>query len=286
MVRTIGLVLKPAALEALEALGVVRALVPAGRLLVEDNGHLAMDTLPAGVELVSGSVLEREAELVIVLGGDGTLIHAASLLREKVIPILGVNLGHVGFLTDCARDELPAVLPKALANALPHLDRMRLDVSVRRDGSEMAARRILNDVTVTPPGRARLAHYRITHGGELVTTLRADGVIVATPTGSTAYSLAAGGSILSPGLHAILITPVCPHSLTQRPIVVDPTREVSITLESGLPVCVAMDGGTCVELAPGDVVSVRVAPVRTRLLAVPWRGYFQTLRAKLGWGDG
>lgn len=285
MEPTIGLVLKPGAKEALEALAVVQHEVPKARLLVEKEGHHALDPVPKGVEPVDNWAFETTSDMVLVLGGDGTLIHAAALLQKRLVPILGVNLGRIGFLTDVTREELTEILPLALQGALPFLDRQRLDLEVWRGEHCLAKGRVLNDAVVHPAGLARIARYKITCGGTLVTTLRSDGVIVSTPTGSTAYSMAAGGSILAPGLQAIAITPICPQALTQRPLVVASTDEIRISLESDNDVFVSFDGQSGVEMQKDDVMKAQIAPLGVRLYASPKRDYFRTLREKLGWGE-
>ncbi len=286
MKQTIGLVLKRNAPEALESLSVARSAAPGARFLVEAEGYHALDQVPAGVEAVDAATIERSADLLLVLGGDGTLIHGASLLRARVVPILGVNLGTIGFLTDVTREELPQMLPKALAGELPYIDRMRLDVRICRDGEILATGRVLNDAVVNQLGLARIAQYEIEVGCQLVTILRGDGVIISTPTGSTAYSMAAGGSILAPGINAIAITPICPHALTQRPIVVGPDHEISVELVSDSDVMASFDGQSGHEVRRGDVMGVRTAAVPTRLYQSPSRDYFETLRTKLRWGEG
>ncbi|OGQ91097.1 MAG: hypothetical protein A2289_05355 [Deltaproteobacteria bacterium RIFOXYA12_FULL_58_15] len=282
---TIGLVLKGNAPEALISLAVAQRAVPNAVFLVEAQGHHSLSPLPKGVEAVDPATIEREAELILVLGGDGTLIHAASILQNKIVPILGVNLGHIGFLTDVTRDELEEMLPRALNGELPYVDRLRLDVAVCRGSEILIAGRVLNDAVVNQLGLARIAQYRISFGEELVTTLRADGVIIATPTGSTAYSMAAGGSILTPGLNGVAITPICAHALTQRPLVVSPDKPITVALESDSDVMASFDGQSGHEVRQGDVMTVRAAPIPTRLYSSPKRYYFQTLRAKLRWGE-
>jgi NAD+ kinase len=288
MTRVIGAVLKPGAPEALAALRQLHALAPEARLLVEREGHHAVSGVDdvRGVEAVDATTFAAQVELVVVLGGDGTLIHAASLLESRVVPILGVNLGHIGFLTEVARDEIARAFPLALRGELPFEDRMRLDVEVRRDGKQLLSSRILNDAVLSPRALARIATYRVSFKGETVTTIRGDGVIISTPTGSTAYALAAGGSILAPALRAVAITPICPHQLTQRPLIVDPSADLIVTLDSDSPVYCTLDGQAGSDFRQGDVMVIRPAPVPTRLVSVPWRSYFQMLRAKLRWGDG
>ncbi|MEO1481684.1 MAG: NAD(+)/NADH kinase [Myxococcota bacterium] len=278
---TLGVVLKrqhPSAGEAFEH--VRRSVADARFVTVEPD-----DTpLPDGIERVSQEEFAR-SDLVVVLGGDGTLIHAASLLPDVAVPIVAANLGRLGFMAAFSVEELSQVLPAALGSRLPHVDRIRLDAKVVRDGVVLVERRVLNDAALTPTNMARLSEYRIERGDKLVTSLRGDGVVVATPTGSTAYSMAAGGSILAPGLNAIAITPVSPHSLTQRPLVVTTELPIRIFVAGTREVFATLDGQTGVEAQPGAYLEVMIAPVPVRLLQHPSRDYFQTLREKLGWGE-
>ncbi|MCK5689311.1 NAD(+)/NADH kinase, partial [Myxococcota bacterium] len=276
---------KPGVAEALSALREAVNLIPDARFLIENAGHHALPSCPDRVEPVSPEVLEQESDVVLVLGGDGTLIHAASILQNRLVPILGVNLGFIGFMTEVTLDELEKVLPRAIEGSLPYVDRMRLDVEIWRDGQKLIESRVLNDAVLSPSALARIARYRIALDGEQVTTMRADGVIIATPTGSTAYSMAAGGPILTPGLSAIAVTPICPHALTQRPLVVQPLGDLRLTIDSESPVYATLDGQQGIEFRAGDSMIIREAAVPARLLGVPWRNYFQTLRTKLNWGD-
>ncbi len=290
--KTLGVVLKPGMRETMDTLRSVQNAVGGLRIVAEAHGHHAPDQVAEAafkamnVELLDVDAFEREVDLVLALGGDGTLIHAASLLQDRLVPILGTNMGHIGFLTEVTREELLDVLPRALAGALPHSDRMRLDVLVRHDTDVVLQRRILNDAVIAMRSLARIATFRITANGMLVTTIRGDGVIFSTPTGSTAYALASGGPIISPQLEAIAITPIAPHQLTQRPLVIPPDTEVVVTLDSDSTVFASLDGHTGVEMSRGDAMVVRRAPVPSRLLSAPWRNYFQTLRTKLRWGEG
>jgi NAD+ kinase len=285
MITTIGVVLKPGVTEAVAGLEKLRALAADARFLVEATGHHALAKVPKGVEAVDARTFEHEAGLVVVLGGDGTLIHAASLLQERVVPILGINLGRIGLLTEATRDDFASAFARAREGALPHSDRLRLEAELRRGGATVLSQRILNDAVVAQLALARIAVYRVMREDELVTVIRGDGVIVSTPTGSTAYSLAAGGSILSPELEAVAITPICPHALTQRAVVLRPQGEITICLESDSTVFATLDGQVGHEFKRGDTLVVRPSPVPTRLLTVPGRSYFQTLRQKLRWGE-
>lgn len=282
----VGVVVKRNVKEALEALRRVHKAARGTPILVEDNGALAQGDVPEGVRVVGRSEFAKVSDLMVVIGGDGTLIHAASLVRDRIVPIVGINLGTVGFLTAVAIDEIERAIPLALEGALPHLDRMRLDVKVTTMMGELVTeKRVLNDVTLTPTVMARLAEYRIVQDGQLVTSLRGDGIIVSTPTGSTAYSMAAGGSIIWPGLNAIAVTPICPHSLTQRPLILDAAGDLDIRLVGKNEVVTTLDGQSSCPFKTGDILSVTVAPVPTRLLSLPGGSFFQTLRTKLHWGS-
>ncbi len=284
MPKCIGVVLKRGASEAVELFASARRGAPGSHFMVEAEGRNALSEPMPDVEAVDAAAFAARADLVLVFGGDGTLIHAASLITDRLVPIVGVNLGDIGFLTDVSRDELARVLPAALAGELPYVDRMRLDVELVRGSATLLRGRVLNDAVVSLAALARIAKYRIELLGELVTKLRADGVIVATPTGSTAYSMAAGGPILAPSVEAVVVTPICSHALTQRPLVLAPTGEITVTLESASEAFLSLDGQVGQPFLTGDVMRVRHAPVGTRLVSVPWRSYFETLRAKLRWG--
>ena len=285
MSKVVGFVLKRSMPEALDALALAQSLSPECRFLLEKEGHHALPNPPQGIEAVDHETFVKEVDLVVVLGGDGTLIHAASLLQERVVPILGVNLGTVGFLAEFPLDDFKETFPKALAGEFKHVDRMRLDVEVSRNGDVVLGRRILNDAVVAQLAMARIAQFKVHFGGRLVTSLRGDGLIVSTPTGSTAYNLAAGGPILTPGLEAIAVTPICPHAVTQRPLVLKPGEVLEISLESDNTVFVTLDGQYGHEFVRGDKMKVQRAPITTRLLSYPGRSYFRTLRTKLGWGE-
>ncbi len=286
MPKTIAVVLKRNAPEAVHAFQIAERCLPEARFVTPEDTWASHRGELTGVEPLSPKQLDVETDLALVFGGDGTIITAAALFLSRPVPMLGVNLGRLGFLTSVSHDELPSVLPRALAGELPFVDRMRLDVEVRRGHQVLLTGRVLNDAVMNPTGIARVAQYRVTLGGALVTSLRADGVIVATPTGSTAYSMAAGGSIVMPGLAAVAITPICPSGLSHRPIVVAPHGEVVVSLESDNEVFCSLDGHVGQALMRGDEMAVRRALVDTRILEVPWRPYFQMLRSKLRWGEG
>jgi len=184
------------------------------------------------------------AELVVVLGGDGTLIHAAGLLAGRRAPILGVNMGSLGFMTEVPYAQLYPAIDLVLAGKATYTERMKLGVHVHRgDGDvRVADSEVLNDVVIAKAALAPMVELEVTAGGQYVTTYKADGVILATPTGSTAYSMAANGPILHPTMRGVILTPICPHTLTQRPIVLPDDMGINITLQSRSEVVVSLDG--------------------------------------------
>ena len=284
MEDTIGVILNPGAPEAVEAASLLQETVPGVRLVTEKEGYHAVEGLP-GFERLTAQELEEQCTLVVVFGGDGTLIHAASLFRDRAVPILGVNLGKIGFLTEVTVDELAEAIEKAVSDSLPVLERMRIDVSIERDGQEIANARLLNDAVLSQSAMARINTYRVFCDDQFVTRVRGDGVIIATPTGSTAYALAAGGSILTPEMEAISITPISPHQLTQRPLVVGGHNEIRVEIDSETPVVATFDGQASYDFQYGDILRVKQAPVPSYILSAPWRSYYEMLRVKLRWGD-
>ena len=284
-IRTVGVVVKPNAPEAVEALKTLVSQHPELRFVAESIGYHALEELPSEIDRVEPIDFQNVADLVVVLGGDGTLIHASRLLQERAVPVLGINIGTIGFMTDVALDELGKGFRAAVAGELPYHDRMRLRAYVQRGESITHEAVLLNEVVLSHFALARLATYSILSQGKLVTRIRGDGVIAATPTGSTAYSLAAGGSILTPGIHAIAVTPISPQQLTQRQLIVDASSVLSFRVESESKVLITFDGQKGYDFHPGDELVVQDAKLPLRLLHVPWRSYFETLRSKLGWGD-
>ena len=254
---------------------------------LSDRRHAAFIEEEAGVTgapAMPGGDLARAADLLVVLGGDGTLIHAAGLCRGREVPILGVNMGTMGYLTEIPRDRAFELLDKALKGELEVSRRLMLSVEVRRRDEVLLSGAVLNDAVISKNALSRLAKLEVLVDGGAATTYEADGVIVATPTGSTAYSLSAAGPIVIPSLDAIVLTPICPHALTQRPVVLPPSAEVQITLASPSEMFVTLDGSRGRPLELGQHVRIRRAPHRTLLLRNPDVGPFTILREKLRWG--
>jgi len=227
--------------------------------------------------------------MVLVLGGDGTLLGMADGIAEagSNIPLLGVNFGSLGFLTEVTLPELYPALEAVLAGQVPIEERVMLHATVQREGRTFATHVALNDVVVTKGTRARMVDLSVWLNDDFVTRVKADGLIVATPTGSTAYNLAAGGPIVQPAVDALVLTPIAPHTLTNRPVVVPATATVRVqpTMEGRDEVYVTFDGQTTYRLQEGDEILTRRADVRVRLLRPTTRNYYQVLRTKLKWGE-
>ncbi len=240
----------------------------------------------AGCSVVSGREAAAGADALVVFGGDGTLL-AASRLLEKPIPVLGVNLGSLGFLTEIAPAELLPTLAGVLEGRYEHEDRRLLRAVVRRHGQPEVTADVLNDVVITKAGPSRIIEVDARIDGLFVSSFRADGIVVSSPTGSTAYCLAAGGPILYPTLPAFVVTPICPHTLTNRPLVVGDSSVVELKLRDArhVEVYAALDGQETFAFTDGDSVLVTGGPRRLRLVKAPGRDYYQVLRSKLKWGD-
>jgi NAD+ kinase len=241
-----------------------------------------------GVEVISDPAeIARSADLVLVLGGDGTLIHAAGLLGGKPVPILGVNMGSLGFMTEVPQSELYQTLETVLAGQAEVSERMKLRVHLHRGGSSerVVDAEVLNDVVIGKGALSRMAELDTRCSGNFVATYKADGIIVATPTGSTAYALAANGPILFPTMRGVIIAPICPHTLTQRPLVVPEDENVEILLVNDAEVYLTLDGQKGVKLDRGDRVQVKQSYNRVLLVQNPGIDFFGILRKKLRWGE-
>ena len=230
--------------------------------------------------------IPTDIEMIVVLGGDGTLLSVARQVWNKNIPILGVNLGGLGFLTEITLDELYPVLEKVLRNDFEINEREVLNAGVIRNGKRIAEFIVLNDAVINKGALARIIDLETTINGEYLSTFRSDGLIISTPTGSTAYNLSAGGPIVYPSLHTIIITPICPHTLTIRPIIIPDDVKIRALLKSrNEEVTLTLDGQQGFSLEFEDVLEVGKAEGRILLIKSPYRHYFELLREKLKWGE-
>ena len=230
--------------------------------------------------------IPAQVDLIVVLGGDGTLISVTRAVAGRDIPIVGVNLGRLGFLTEITRDELPEMMENLIRGDYTVTDRMMLDAHIKRNGGVVGSYTVLNDVVINKGALARIIDLNTYVDGRPLSTYKADGLIVSTPTGSTGYNLAAGGPIIYPEINSLLISPICPHMLTNRPIILWSRSiiEVEVCFEDDV-VFFTGDGQIGCELLPGDRVEVRRSESRARLVNSPNRDYFEILRTKLSWGE-
>jgi NAD+ kinase len=233
--------------------------------------------------------LAADVDMVLVLGGDGTLLSMAGSIGAagSGIPILGVNFGSLGFLTEVTLPELYRSLDAALTGRAHVEERLMLRATTRRDGAVFAQSIALNDVVITKTARSRMIDLSVSVGDEFVTRVKADGLIIATPTGSTAYNLSTGGPIVQPSVDALLLTPIAPHTLTNRPIVIPATSVVRVqpNMAERDEAFVTFDGQAGFGLAAGDEVEARRADKPLRLIKPSTRSYFEVLRTKLKWGE-
>jgi|SRR6266481_5124370 len=232
------------------------------------------------------SLVETKPDFVIVLGGDGTLLSTARSVAKAGIPILGINLGSLGFLTEVKQDEISRALADIDAGRCDLSMRSMLHCQVRRDGEFLGNYDALNDVVVHQSEIARITDFDVRVNGTYVANYKADGLIIATPTGSTAYSLAAGGPVLSPDLPGFVITPVAPHALTNRPLVVPDSAIIEVRMQESCDrALLTVDGQTGVALLNGDVVQCSKSDLKVKLFKLANRSFFDVLRTKLKWGE-
>jgi NAD+ kinase len=238
------------------------------------------------VTIVDREALAGKVDLIVVLGGDGTLLAVARLVDGLDVPILGVNLGGLGFLTATTLEALFPTLEAVLRGDYAAEERLVLTTLLSRGGSPLAEHFALNDVVVAKGALGRLIDLDVRADGQPMTAYRADGLIIATPTGSTAYNLSAAGPILFPTMDAVVLTPICSHTLTNRPIVLPASIALEVTLLTETPdVVLSVDGQPGPPVTAGDVVQVRQAGARIRLIRDPRKSYFEVLRTKLKWGE-
>ena len=269
-----------------ETSGIVRGLIP---WLEERGWQPLVEDATAGQLGVAGHShgdIAESSDMILVLGGDGTMLRASRLVAERGTPILGVNLGTMGFITEVNRDEIFEALKKMLDGCYSIEERLMLTARIIRDRSAVAEYTVLNDVVINKSTLARIIDLETFIHETYVTTFKADGLIISTPTGSTAYSLAAGGPIMYPTIDSIALTPICPHMLTNRPIVLPGDFEVRMVLRTkDEEVYLTADGQVGLPLKADDVIEIRKSEHRTRLVMPCERDYFKVLRNKLKWGE-
>jgi NAD+ kinase len=239
----------------------------------------------AGVTAVRKPDLPGQVDLLLVLGGDGTLISVARVVGDLGVPILGVNLGGLGFLTALTVEELFPALEALLKGELVIEERMMLAASVSRQGERLSEYVALNDMVITKSAMSRIISLEVAVDQHFATGYRADGLIISTPTGSTAYCLSAGGPIVFPTMDAMVLTPICSHTLTNRPIVLPASQRVEVRLLTDQDVMLTADGQVGFALKQWDTIEIYRAAARIRLLRPPQKHFFSVLRTKLSWGE-
>ena len=268
--------------------------VPVQRLaeFLSERGHDVWTTLHTadhcGIENIQKAMLAelaRRVDLVVVLGGDGTLLNIARVLADHPVPMIGVNQGRLGFLADVSLDTMLPTLDEMLAGQYVAEDRIMLECHLERRGDLFGAAHAFNDIVVSKGSAGRLIEFEVYIDDKFVYSQRADGLVLATPTGSTAYALSAGGPILHPTLDAFVLTPICAHTLSARPIAVNGHSEIEINLIHADDALVHFDGQIHHELHIGDRVTARRAANPIRLLHPAEHNYYDTLRQKLHWGE-
>lgn len=285
MIRTVGIACKPIKKVVCAVVPPLLAWLHERKIetLVDKETQACID---AGTIGIDRETLGEKVDLLMVLGGDGTLLAAARALRGHNVPILAVNLGALGFLTSVTLDELYPVLEQVLAGKHRTSERMMLEATIWRGGEVGEPHPALNDAVVNKSAMARMLDFDVYVDKNHVGRYRADGLIVASPTGSTAYSLAAGGPIVHPQLDALVITPICPHMLTNRPLVVSGSAQVEVDFSvAEEPVYLTLDGQTGVQLGPNDRVAVTKSEHKVKLVRPTDKSYFEILRSKLRWGE-
>ena len=282
--KKIGVFCKPKAPSATDILG---RLIP---WLRKQNYHIFLDTGTAAIINETSSYEKREisqqADLLIVLGGDGTLLSVAQAAHPYNIPILAVNLGSLGFLAEISIDELYPTLENILAGKFEIENRMLLNACIWRNREKVEDHNVLNDVVINKGAVARVINLQVLVNGQYMTSYRADGLIIATPTGSTAYSLSAGGPIIHPSMHTLVLSPICPFTLTNRSILIPDQSIIQVKLAAEYDdVRVTLDGQEGYDMRAGDILKIKKTKTSLQLIRGPNKNYYQILRDKLHWGS-
>jgi NAD+ kinase len=286
--KAIGVIVRPDLEEARPALRDMVAWLRGrgvGVCLEERTARLLDKPLTDACTVKDGHELAASVDALVVLGGDGTLLHASHLV-DRPIPVVGVNFGSLGFLTEITLDELFPALEKVLEGTYRYEERRMLRALVRRPTGDQVLGDVLNDIVVTKAALSRIIELDVSVDGSFVSAFRADGLIISSPTGSTAYNLAAGGPILHPQLEAVVLTPICPHMLTNRPLVIRDEGVIEVRLHTqDVEVHITLDGQRGFAMTEHNTVTVTRSPRTLRLVKAAGRDYYEVLRTKLKWGE-
>jgi NAD+ kinase len=286
MIKTVGIISRPRRED------IARVVPPLVNWLQGHGASVACDSETndclgmSAVQARKREDLPNCTDLLIVLGGDGTLLSAARLAAQRKVPIVAVNLGGLGFLTTVAQDEIYFILEEIFSGKHRISERVMLEAEITRGGEVIRRQIALNDAVLNKAALARIMDVELRVDGEYVTTYKADGLILSTPTGSTAYSLAAGGPIVYPTVECFVVTPICPHTLTNRPLVVPDSADIEVDFKAeDETVFLTLDGQIGIELQRGDHVRVHKAAEKLLLVRPAKKTYYQILRNKLKWGE-
>ncbi|HTG94095.1 MAG TPA: NAD(+)/NADH kinase [Pyrinomonadaceae bacterium] len=288
-IKRIGLVLKPHQPEALETICELTQWLTARGIELVGGPEIERDRIQkatgCSVREVQSDKLAQEVDLVLVLGGDGTMIATARMIRDSDVPVLGVNFGGLGYLAEFRIEELHSALEAILAENYRLDKRVMLSVELLRGHESITKNRVLNDVVINKSALARIIEIEAYFNQQFVNSFRADGLIVSTPTGSTAYNLSAGGPVIFPSMNAIVITPICPFTLSNRPIVVPDDADIELRLKTDKEdVALTLDGQVGFALQVEDRVMIKKSNTTFKLIQPANRNYFDVLRDKLRWG--
>lgn len=285
--KTIGLVGRPGHGGVVETLNRLLAYLEEKQVTVVLDAATAQQIANESMPTCARAELAKNCDLVVVVGGDGSMLNVAKAMASDEVPVIGINRGRLGFLTDILPEELQLRIDEVLAGQYSVEKRFLLDVFLRDDGQETYLGSALNDVVLHPGKAAQMIEFELFVGDSFVYSQESDGLIVATPTGSTAYALSAGGPIMHPDLDAVVLVPMYPHSLSSRPIVVDGRSEIRLRVAEGckLQPLISCDGEERYSANAGDEIVVRKKAVSLKLIHPPSYSFYQACRSKLGWGS-
>jgi len=288
-IKRIGIVLKPHQPDALRTICDLVAWLAKRNITLVGGPEIERERIEhqtgCSVDQVNPETIAHEVDLMLVLGGDGTMIATARMIGDHEVPVLGVNYGGLGYLAEFRIEELYTALESILAGNYRLDKRVMLDVELRRDDEPPKTSRVLNDVVINKAALARIIEIETYFNRQYVNAFRADGLIVSTPTGSTAYNLSAGGPVIFPSMDVVVITPICPFTLSNRPIVVPDDAEIELLLKTDHEeVALTLDGQVGFALEVADRVVIRKSRTTFNLIQPSNRNYFDVLRDKLRWG--